>query len=71
MRDFIKLSWKRFFYEKVQVKNLYESQFPQFRDENILYLAFKFAFNKNQSGWLTTFYSVQVHLSFPLFTFLD
>ena len=31
-----------------------QSQFHQFRDENIVYLAFKFIMNKNQSGWLMT-----------------
>ena len=31
-----------------------QSQLHQFRDENIVYLAFKFIMNKNQSGWLMT-----------------
>ena len=48
------------FYEKVLAKN-YESQFRRFRDENIVYLAFKFLLNKNQSGWLTTSLSAQLH----------
>ena len=39
------------FYEKVEAKN-YESQFRRFRDENIVYLAFKFLLNKNNlAGW--------------------
>ena len=51
------------FYEKVLAKN-YESQFRRFRrfrDENIVYLAFKFLLNRNQSGWLTTSLSAQLH----------
>ena len=31
-----------------------QSQFHQFHNENIVYLAFKFIMNKNQSGWLMT-----------------
>ena len=46
---FIKLSWNHFSYERIEVGNLYKAQFCQFCDENIMYLAFKFALTKNQS----------------------
>ena len=36
------------------MENLYKSQFRQFRDENIVYLALKFILNNNQFGWSTT-----------------
>ena len=49
------------FYEKVYMKNLYESQFRRFHNENNVYLAFKFALNKNQSGWLTTSHGAQLY----------
>ena len=38
----------------------YKSQFHRFRDENIVYLAFKFVVNKNRSGLLTTSHSAQL-----------
>ena len=53
----------------MKMKNLYESQFCRFCNENIVYLAFKFALTKNQSGWLTTSHIAQLHFSFLLFTF--
>ena len=39
------------------MENLNESQFRRFWEENIMYLAFKFVLNENQSGWLTTLYN--------------
>ena len=50
-----------FFNGKISVKNLYELQFPRFLNENIVYLAFKFVLNKNQSGWLTTSHSAELY----------
>ena len=51
---FIQLSTKRFFYERISVENLYESQFCRFRDQNVVYLTFKFVLNRN---WLVDDFS--------------
>ena len=57
---FIKLSWKCFLLKKLSEKSL-QITISQFGDENIVYLAFKFVLNKNQSGQLMTSHSAQLH----------
>ena len=40
-----------FLWKNLSGKSL-QSQFRRIRDENVVYLAFKFVLNENQSGWL-------------------
>ena len=42
------------FYERIKVKNRYESQLRRLSDENIVCIAFKFISIKYQSGWWKT-----------------
>ena len=48
------------FIKKLSEKSL-QITISQFGDENIVYLAFKFVLNKNQSGQLMTSHSAQLH----------
>ena len=59
-RDFLffyQIVIETYFYERILVENLYESQFRRLRDENIVRLAFEFVLNKYQSGWWVTSHS--------------
>ena len=54
---FYQIVIETYFYERILVQNLYESQFRRLRDENIVCLGFEFVLNKNQSGWWVTSHS--------------
>ena len=53
---FIKLLWKRFFMKEFKWK-IFTITISPVDNENIVYLAFKFVLDKNQSGWSTTSHS--------------
>ena len=56
-----------FLWKNLSGKSL-QSQFRRIRDENVVYLAFKFVLNENQSGWLATSHSAQLRFwNFSLF----
>ena len=64
-RNFAFIFWNchgNAFYERISVGNLSRIAISLiFRDENIVYIAFKFVVNKTESGWLKTSHSAQLH----------